>query len=41
MGVRDYLRQDLFPTIMCAGCGHGIVLNAMISAIDSMSIEKK
>lgn len=31
--VSSFLREDAFPTIWCAGCGHGIVMKAAIRAI--------
>ena len=37
---RDYLRLDMFPHILCPGCGHGIVLNAMLRAIHSLGLKK-
>ncbi len=30
---RRYLRLDMMPHILCPGCGHGIVLQAMLRAI--------
>lgn len=35
-----YLRKDKFPLIWCPGCGHGIVLKAMLRAIDKIGLEK-
>ncbi len=35
-----YLRQEKFPLIWCAGCGHGIVLKSMLRAIDRIGLEK-
>jgi 2-oxoglutarate ferredoxin oxidoreductase subunit beta len=40
MAVKDYLRERFFPHMWCAGCGHGIVLNAMIRAIEKMGMSK-
>ena len=34
----QYLRQDKLPHIWCAGCGNGIVTNALIRAIDKSGI---
>ena len=31
-----YLRVDKMPTLWCWGCGDGVILNAIISAIDSL-----
>ncbi len=35
-----YLRVGRFPLIWCAGCGHGIVLKAMLGAIDRIGLDK-
>jgi 2-oxoglutarate ferredoxin oxidoreductase subunit beta len=35
-----YLRMNKFPHIWCAGCGHGIVLKAILRAIDRLGLEK-
>jgi 2-oxoglutarate ferredoxin oxidoreductase subunit beta len=40
MAVKDYLRERFFPHMWCAGCGHGIVLNGMIRAIEKMGMSK-
>jgi len=34
-----YLRKDMMPTIMCAGCGNGVVLNQTLHAIDAMQLD--
>ncbi|MCC7568868.1 MAG: thiamine pyrophosphate-dependent enzyme [Candidatus Methanofastidiosa archaeon] len=34
-----YLRTDMLPTILCSGCGAGVVLNATIRAIDSLKMD--
>ncbi|MDJ0923820.1 MAG: thiamine pyrophosphate-dependent enzyme [Acidimicrobiia bacterium] len=31
--LRDYLRADRMPTTWCAGCGLGIIMNAIVQAI--------
>ncbi len=36
----SYLRLDKFPLIWCSGCGDGIVLKAMIRAIDKLGLQK-
>ncbi len=41
MDVKYYLRERFFPHLWCAGCGHGIVLNGLIRAVDSLGIKKK
>ena len=40
MAVKDYLRERFFPHMWCPGCGHGIVLNGLIRAIESMGMSK-
>jgi 2-oxoglutarate ferredoxin oxidoreductase subunit beta len=35
-----YLRIKKFPLIWCTGCGNGIVLKAMLGAIDRIGLEK-
>ncbi|MDY6905060.1 MAG: 2-oxoacid:ferredoxin oxidoreductase subunit beta [Thermodesulfobacteriota bacterium] len=40
MAVTDYLRQRFFPHIWCPGCGHGIVLNSLLRAIEQLGLEK-
>ncbi len=41
MDVKHYLRERFFPHLWCAGCGHGIVLNALIRAVHELQIKKK
>ena len=40
MNYDSYLRQDKMPLIWCPGCGHGIVLKAMLRAIDKLGLTK-
>ncbi len=40
MAVKDYLRERFFPHLWCPGCGHGIVLNQMLRAIESLGLSK-
>lgn len=40
MAVKDYLRERFMPHLWCAGCGHGIVMNNLLHAIDDIGIEK-
>ncbi|MFQ6131485.1 MAG: 2-oxoacid:ferredoxin oxidoreductase subunit beta [Armatimonadota bacterium] len=35
-----YLRQQYFPHIWCAGCGHGIVLSGALRAIAALKLEQ-
>lgn len=34
--IARFLRLELFPHIFCAGCGHGIILHALVRSFDSM-----
>ncbi|BCS86884.1 2-oxoacid:ferredoxin oxidoreductase subunit beta [Pseudodesulfovibrio sediminis] len=39
--IHQYLRHNKkFPHVLCAGCGHGIVLGTLIRSIHSLSIPK-
>ncbi len=40
MAVQDYIRQRFFPHMWCPGCGHGIVLNSLLRAVDELKLEK-
>ena len=40
MAVKDYIREKFFPHIWCPGCGHGIVLNGLVRAIENMGLKK-
>jgi 2-oxoglutarate ferredoxin oxidoreductase subunit beta len=40
MAIKDYIRERFFPHLWCPGCGHGIVLNALLRAIERMGLEK-
>ncbi len=37
---RDYLRLDMMPHMLCPGCGHGIVLKAVLRAIDRLALPR-
>jgi 2-oxoglutarate ferredoxin oxidoreductase subunit beta len=37
----DWFREDRLPTIYCAGCGNGTVINCTLSAIDEMGWKKE
>ena len=41
MAVKDYIRERFFPHLWCPGCGHGIVMGAMIRAVEKLGIQKK
>jgi 2-oxoglutarate ferredoxin oxidoreductase subunit beta len=40
MSVRDYLRKRFLPHMWCPGCGHGIVLNALLQAVEKLAFDK-
>lgn len=40
MAVTDYLRKRFMPHIWCPGCGHGIVLNGLLRAVEKLGMEK-
>lgn len=40
MGVKDYIRERFFPHLWCPGCGHGIVLNNLIRAVENLGLDK-
>jgi len=40
MAVKDYLRERYFPHMWCPGCGHGIVLNSLLRAVEELGLEK-
>lgn len=39
MAVRDFIRERFFPHLWCPGCGHGIILNNLLHAVDEMDID--
>ena len=38
--IDDYIRKEMFPNMWCPGCGNGIVLGAIIRAIDELKWDK-
>ena len=40
MAITDYIRKRFFPHLWCPGCGHGIVLNALLRTFERMKINK-
>jgi 2-oxoglutarate ferredoxin oxidoreductase subunit beta len=38
--AEKYIRKETLPFIFCPGCGHGIVVNSFIRAIDELGIKK-
>jgi len=41
MAVKDYLRERFFPHMWCPGCGHGIVLNSLLRAVEELGLNKE
>jgi len=39
--LEKYLRQDVKSTPFCPGCGHGILMNIILRAIDGLGIDMK
>ena len=40
MAIKDYIRERFFPHMWCPGCGHGIVLNSLLRAIEQLGMSK-
>jgi 2-oxoglutarate ferredoxin oxidoreductase subunit beta len=40
MAIKDYIRERFFPHIWCQGCGHGIVLNNLLRAVEKLGMSK-
>jgi 2-oxoglutarate ferredoxin oxidoreductase subunit beta len=40
MAMHDYIRKRFFPHIWCPGCGHGIVLNALLHVVDDLKLDR-
>ncbi|QSX06791.1 2-oxoacid:ferredoxin oxidoreductase subunit beta [Sedimentibacter sp. zth1] len=38
--TQKYYRDGKLPHIWCPGCGHGILLNALVRAIDNLGLDK-
>jgi len=39
--TEKYIRQEVLPTPFCPGCGHGILMNIILRAIDELSLDWK
>ena len=39
MKLDKYIRPEVFPTPFCQGCGHGILMQAILRAIDELSLD--
>ena len=40
MAMKDYLRERFFPHLWCPGCGHGMVLNGLLQAVEKLGMSK-
>jgi 2-oxoglutarate ferredoxin oxidoreductase subunit beta len=40
MAVKDYLRERFLPHLWCPGCGHGTVLNGLLTAIEQLGLSR-
>jgi 2-oxoglutarate ferredoxin oxidoreductase subunit beta len=40
MAVKDYLRERFFPHLWCPGCGHGMVLNGLLQAVEKLGMSR-
>ncbi len=40
MAIKAYLRERFFPHLWCPGCGHGMVLNGLLHAIEKLGMSK-
>ena len=38
--AEKFIRKETLPFIFCPGCGHGIVVNSFIRAIDELGVQK-
>jgi len=36
----QWVRTDFFPTAFCAGCGHGILLRAIVKSLEELKLDK-
>jgi 2-oxoglutarate ferredoxin oxidoreductase subunit beta len=41
LDYRQYLRLDMMPHILCPGCGHGIVLKAILRAVHRLGLRRE
>ena len=40
MALKAYIRERFFPHMWCPGCGHGIVLNSLVRAVEKLDLNK-
>ncbi|MFP4456506.1 MAG: 2-oxoacid:ferredoxin oxidoreductase subunit beta [Clostridia bacterium] len=38
--LKGYLREDKMSHILCPGCGHGTIMNALVHAIDELKLDQ-
>ena len=39
--IQPFIRPEVFPSTMCAGCGHGILMGAILRAVDELGLDMK
>ncbi len=39
--VRTLIRPEVFPSTMCPGCGHGILMGAILRAVDELGLDMR
>lgn len=37
--IQRLIRPEVFPSTMCSGCGHGILLGAILRAVDELGLD--
>lgn len=40
MPIKDYIRERFFPHMWCPGCGHGVVLNALLRTVEGLGMSR-
>ena len=40
MSVRHLIRKRFFPHLWCPGCGHGIILNGLLRAVNELGLDQ-
>jgi 2-oxoglutarate ferredoxin oxidoreductase subunit beta len=40
MAIKTFIRERFFPHLWCPGCGHGVVLNGLLHAIENIGLKK-
>jgi len=38
--IEKYIRKETLPHIWCSGCGHGILMRAVVQAIENLDLDK-